>query len=101
MFAIQFGSSVSRIDPLSKGKPNIPSLTLPGGAISWPVLRPMEKLTIEERGRTLDVLNIVRQLGKPAFNLPDVYASEKILHRLHPSNRHVHDKIARPERHFC
>ncbi len=56
-------------------------------------LRPLSKLKLEKRGWTLDVLNAVRSLGKQDFSLPEVYALEGSLARLHPSNRHVRDKI--------
>jgi type II restriction enzyme len=41
----------------------------------------------------LDVLNVVRGLGKAEFNLAEVYAHEASLARMHPDNRHVRDKI--------
>lgn len=56
-------------------------------------LRPLEKLSVEMRGWTLDVLNAVRALRKNEFDLAQVYAYEKSLARLHPANRHVRDKI--------
>jgi type II restriction enzyme len=56
-------------------------------------LRPLQTLTIEDRGWTLDVLNAVRGLGISDFALSDVYALESSLSRLHPYNRHVRDKI--------
>src|SRR5262249_34517875 len=37
-------------------------------------LRPLEKLKVEKRGWTLDVLNVVCSLGKKEFSLQDVYA---------------------------
>jgi type II restriction enzyme len=56
-------------------------------------LRPLEALTSENRGWTLDVLNTVRGLGKNEFGLSDVYTLESSLGQLHPNNRHVRDKI--------
>ena len=56
-------------------------------------VRPLEKLNIEKRGWTLDVLNVVRSLGKKEFQLSDVYAHSDELARLHPQNRHINDKI--------
>src|SRR5579859_6471649 len=56
-------------------------------------LRPLEKLKAENRGWTLDVLNVVRSLNKPEFSLSDVYAHAAQLAQLHPDNRHVRDKI--------
>ena len=54
---------------------------------------PFEKLAPEKRGWTLDVLNVLRKLGKTEFALADVYAGEHSLSRLHPANRHVRPKI--------
>ncbi len=56
-------------------------------------LRPLEKLNVETRGWTLDVLNVVRSINKPEFLLSDVYAHTDQLSKLHPDNRHVRDKI--------
>ncbi len=56
-------------------------------------LRPIAKLNIEKRGWTLDVLNVVRSLGKLQFSLADVYAYEEVLAKLHPANRHVQAKM--------
>ncbi len=56
-------------------------------------IRPLAKLDAKQRGWTLDVLNIVRSLGKPTFNLAEIYRSEDKLAHLHPANRHVRDKI--------
>ena len=36
---------------------------------------------------------MVRLLGKDEFSLAEVYAHADALARLHPANRHVHDKI--------
>ena len=56
-------------------------------------LRPLEALGVEKRGWTLDVLNMVRRLGKKEFTLGEVYAHAEELSELHPGNRHVRDKI--------
>jgi hypothetical protein len=56
-------------------------------------LRPLVKLGAEMRGWTLDVLNVVRSLGKSEFSLAEIYAHEHEVTRLHPQNRHVGDKI--------
>jgi hypothetical protein len=57
-------------------------------------LHPLEKLKVEKRGWTLDVLNVVRSLNKPEFSLSDVYAHAADLARLHPNNAHVPTKSA-------
>ena len=46
-----------------------------------------------QRGRTLDVLNAIRMLGKPEFATDDAYDLIPQLQRLHPGNRHVREKI--------
>jgi type II restriction enzyme len=56
-------------------------------------LRPIEGLRIQRRGWTLDVLRVVRGLGKLEFSLRDVYAHASALREIYPLNRHVHDKI--------
>ena len=56
-------------------------------------LRPLEGISPKERGWTLDVLRIVRSLGRQEFSNSDVYAFESQLEKLHPNNRHIRDKI--------
>jgi type II restriction enzyme len=60
---------------------------------SYNRLRPLEKLQVEKRGWTLDVLNAIHSLGKKEFSLSDVYTQADSLASLHPDNRHVRDKI--------
>lgn len=56
-------------------------------------LRPLEKLQVEKRGWTLDVLQVVQSLKKKEFVLSEVYAHADRLARLHPQNAHIRDKI--------
>jgi type II restriction enzyme len=56
-------------------------------------LKPLEEIKPSERGWTLDVLKVVRSLGRGEFTNGDVYAFEAQLEALHPHNRHVRDKI--------
>jgi type II restriction enzyme len=56
-------------------------------------LRPLEKMPHENRGWTLDVLNIVRSLNKKQFDLNEVYDRSDELRHLHPHNLHVREKI--------
>ena len=56
-------------------------------------LAPLSKLSLKLRGWTLDVLSVVRSLGKKSFTLHEVYAHADALAALHPDNRHVRDKI--------
>lgn len=54
---------------------------------------PLERLSVEKRGWTLDVLNVVRSLGKTEFTLQEVYEHSEELASLHPKNHHVDEKI--------
>lgn len=56
-------------------------------------LRPLAGLSVEKRGWTLDVLKVVRTIGKRDFSLKEVYEFEASLAELHPRNRHLKDKI--------
>ncbi|GAC1630470.1 MAG: DpnI domain-containing protein [Candidatus Acidiferrum sp.] len=56
-------------------------------------IRPLEKLNIEKRGWTLDVLKVVRSLKKNDFVLSEVYGHADQLAQLHPQNHHINDKI--------
>ena len=79
----------ARIHVVSGGKPAAPADV----RAQYARIRPLEKIKAQQRGWTLDVLNVVRSLGRAEFSLRDVYASEKQLGRLHPDNQHVRDKI--------
>ncbi len=54
---------------------------------SYNQLRPLEKLQVEKRSWTLDVLQVVQSLGKLEFTHAGALA------KLHPHNAHVRDKI--------
>src|SRR5260370_14649747 len=54
---------------------------------SYNQLRPLEKLQVEKRGWTLDVLQVVQSLGKLEFTLADVYAHAGALAKLHAQQR--------------
>ena len=56
-------------------------------------IQPLEKIEPAQRGWTLDVLNVVRSLGKATFSLKEIYEREAELARLHPKNRNVQPKI--------
>jgi type II restriction enzyme len=56
-------------------------------------LHPLETLDYEARGWTLDVLNMVRLLGKNEFALGELYLKTAYLQELHPINRHIREKI--------
>jgi type II restriction enzyme len=79
----------ARISVVSEGNSRTPSEV----RHSYNRLRPLEKLQVEKRGWTLDVLQVVQSLGKLEFTLSDVYSRADDLAKLHPNNRHVRDKI--------
>ena len=79
----------ARISVVSEGTPVTPREV----RSSYNRLRPLEKLQVERRGWTLDVLQVVQSLGKMEFTLADVYGHAGSLAKLHPNNRHVRDKI--------
>jgi type II restriction enzyme len=56
-------------------------------------VKPLKDISVNQRGWTLDVLNIVRRLGKAEFKNEEVYAFASELEKLHPDNRHIRDKI--------
>ena len=56
-------------------------------------IRPLSALNVKVRGWTLDVLNILRRLGKKDVPLSDLYAFERHLQSLHPNNKNVRPKI--------
>lgn len=56
-------------------------------------LRPLERVSHEKRGWRLDVLNVVRSLGKDQFSLPEIYLRSGEFQALHPGNLHVREKI--------
>jgi type II restriction enzyme len=56
-------------------------------------VKPLKEISVAQRGWTLDVLSIVRRLGKPEFTNEEVYVFTHELEKLHPDNRHVRDKI--------
>ncbi len=79
----------ARISVVSEGSPHTPREV----RRSFNRLRPLEKLQMEKRGWTLDVLQVIQSLGKMEFTLADVYEHTQDLAKLHPNNAHVRDKI--------
>jgi type II restriction enzyme len=53
----------------------------------------LKAIWAEQRGWTLDVLNIVRRIGRSEFELGEVYEHAAELEALHPNNKHIHAKI--------
>jgi type II restriction enzyme len=56
-------------------------------------IRKLESVRPEQRGWALDVLNVLRRIGKTEFSLSEVYSYAEELQKLHPNNRHVEPKI--------
>lgn len=56
-------------------------------------VKPLSEIKANERGWTLEVLNVVRRLSKPEFTTADAYSLTHELEALHPDNTHVKDKI--------
>lgn len=56
-------------------------------------VKPLEELSVKERGWTLDVLNVVRSLNKPEFTNSEIYEFVPHFEKLYPGNRHIRDKI--------
>jgi len=56
-------------------------------------VKPLKDISVTQRGWTLDVLNIVRRLGKTEFTTTDAYIFERELEQLHPDNRNIKAKI--------
>lgn len=79
----------ARIKLISDGVPAPPESVRE----SFRRLKPLEEIGVKERGWTLDVLTVLRSLGKVQFTNDDVYAFAPQLEKLHPNNRHVRDKI--------
>ncbi len=79
----------ARIAVIEAGKP----LAKQAVRDAYERLRPLEKLKVEKRGWTLDVLQAARSLGKKEFDLTEIYSRDEELSRLHPNNFHVRDKI--------
>jgi hypothetical protein len=49
--------------------------------------------SLETRGWLIEVMKCVESIGKPEFQLEDVYAFEKHLSQLYPDNQNVKPKI--------
>jgi type II restriction enzyme len=56
-------------------------------------IKPLQDLSVEKRGWTLDVLAAVRGLNRAEFTTAEAESLSPALEKLHPGNRHVKDKI--------
>jgi type II restriction enzyme len=68
---------------------------IPASAVreKYKTYQTFEKVQWDLRGWTLDMLGVLRQLGKDEFTLHHVYARESDLARMYPGNRNVKAKI--------
>jgi type II restriction enzyme len=78
-----------KINIVSCGVP-VPPETVRG---NFARVRSLSRLPTSLRGWTIDVLNVIRCLGKQRFELAEVYAFDHQLQALHPGNRNVRSKI--------
>jgi type II restriction enzyme len=79
----------ARIFVVTASEPVVPAKV----RASYERLKPLREIKAQQRGWTLDVLNIVRGLRKAEFTNEEVYAFDRELEKLHPGNRHIRDKI--------
>lgn len=79
----------ARIQIIAAGLPRAPRAV----RAQYQRIRRLGMLKPKQRGWMLEVLNVVRALGKTEFHLNDVYAHEESLASLHPNNRNVQPKI--------
>ncbi|MGD1023708.1 MAG: DpnI domain-containing protein [Candidatus Sulfotelmatobacter sp.] len=56
-------------------------------------VKDLSKVPPSSRGWTLDVLSVIRRLGKQDFSLKEVYEFESELRELHPRNQNIRPKI--------
>jgi len=56
-------------------------------------MRPLERLDAHLRGWTLNVLKIVRKIGRKEFSLSEAYLFAPELARIYPHNRYIRHKI--------
>jgi len=78
-----------KIRMVSQGTPLLPETV----RTRYNLVRPLSQVDVKARGWTLDVLRVVREIGKPRFSLTDVYAFEGVLANIYPENKNVRPKI--------
>ncbi len=59
----------------------------------WQATRFLANEPIDGRGWLLEVMRSVERIGKPNFEIADVYADEARLKAIYPDNKHVREKI--------
>lgn len=79
----------ARINIVSNGRVALPS----HARAEYRRTLPLADVRADQRGWTLDVLKIVRELRRERFSLADMYARENYLSALHPRNHNIQPKI--------
>ncbi|MEZ5924735.1 MAG: DpnI domain-containing protein [Hyphomicrobiaceae bacterium] len=71
------------------------SLPQPRGEVMkrWQTNSFLANAPLDARGWLLEIMRTVEALGKPEFEIADVYADEARLSTVYPGNRHVREKI--------
>lgn len=78
-----------KIRVISQGIPQPPQLVRD----RFRSVRPLADVDCRTRGWTLDVLRMIRRLGRRSFSLQDVYSFEDDLSAIYPNNRNIRPKI--------
>ena len=94
---LEFVPAEARISVIANGIPVKPALVRK----QFERLRPFKGMGVKVRGWTLDVLNVVRSLGKIEFTVEEVHAAKHLFERLHPANRHVRHKVRQQLQILC
>ena len=82
-------ASDGKIRMVSQGTPLPPDTV----RMRYNLVRPLSQIATNTRGWMLDVLRVVRKMGKTRFSLADVYAFERVLSDIYPKNKNVRPKI--------
>jgi type II restriction enzyme len=78
-----------KIRMVSQGTPLPPDIV----RTRYNLVRPLSQVATKTRGWALDILRIVREIGKAKFSLADVYAFEGTLSKIYPANKNIRPKI--------
>lgn len=78
-----------KIRVVSQGVPEPPQLVRE----RFRSVRPLADIESQTRGWALDVLRMIRRLGRNSFSLRDVYSFENDLSAIYPNNRNIRPKI--------
>jgi type II restriction enzyme len=78
-----------KIRIVTQGTPLTPDIV----RMRYDQVRPLSQVATNTRGWMLDVLRIIREIGRTRFTLSDVYAFECTLSDIYPRNKNVRPKI--------